>query len=84
MPGVGSELDFIILILRTLNEKGPLNQARLAELTGANKNKVGRYVEALARRGLIEKKLDPGPPRQTVITLTEAGLCLLKCLESRD
>ncbi len=81
MPEIGSEWDFIILILRTLRQAGPVNQTKLAQLTGAHKNKIGRYVEALATRGLVEKRLDPGPPRQTVVTLTRRGGCVVSCLE---
>ncbi len=81
MPAVGEEWDFIILLLKTIAREGPLNQTRLAQLTGTNKNKIGRYVEALRVRGLIEKRVDPGPPRQTLIELTEQGKCILSCLE---
>ena len=81
MPAVGEEWDFILLVLRTLAERGPLNQTQLAQLTGSNKNKIGRYVEALAARGLVEKRLDPGPPRQTIVGLTSRGRCVVSCLE---
>ena len=81
MPAVGEEWDFIMLVLRTLAERGPLNQTQLAQLTGSNKNKIGRYVEALAARGLVEKRLDPGPPRQTIVDLTSRGRCVVSCLE---
>jgi len=81
VPEVGAEWDFIILVLKTLKQSGPVNQAKLAQLTGSNKNKIGRYVEALAARGLVEKRLDPGPPRQTVIALTRRGECVLSCVE---
>ena len=83
MPAVGEEWDFILLVLRTLAEKGPLNQTQLAQLTGSNKNKIGRYVEALAARGLVEKRLDPGPPRQTVVALTPRGACVLSCFKEK-
>ncbi len=80
---VGEEWDFILLVLRTLEREGPMNQTRLAELTGSNKNKISRYVEALAKRGLVDKKLDPGPPRQTQIVLSDKGRCVISCLKER-
>ena len=81
MSEVGEEWDYIVLLLRTLDKEGPINQAKLAERMGSNKNRVGRYVNALTARGLVEKKLDPGPPRQTIIVLTKKGRCILRCLE---
>lgn len=78
---MGEEWDFILLLLRTLDREGPMNQTRLAELTGSNKNKIARYVEALASRGLIEKTIDPGPPRQAIVSLSERGRCVISCLE---
>ncbi len=81
MPGTGSEWDFIVLILRTLDEEGSMNQTHLAELTGSNKNKISRYIEALVHRGLIEKVIDPGPPRQALVKLTNHGKCIVACLK---
>jgi len=81
VSGVGAEWDFIVLLLRTLKHSGPVNQTQLAQLVGAHKNKIGRYVEALAARGLVEKRLEPGPPRQTVVSLTKRGECIVSCIK---
>ena len=79
MPTLEEVLDGVIVILKILLEK-PLNQTEIAMKTGMNKNRIGRMIEALAQRGLVEKTVDPGPPRQTIIKLTLQGECLAKCL----
>ena len=80
MPLVEETFDRIVLILKTIREHGSLSQADLARKTGINYNTVVNLVDALVARGLLDKKIDPGPPRRAIIVLTEKGGCLVECL----
>ena len=80
MPEIGEVLDLTILILKTLQEEGPLSITELAQKLGTNRNKTTRYIQALEQRGLIQKQLDPGPPRKVILTTTQKAQCILKCL----
>lgn len=80
MPDIAEILDFTHNLLKTLYKEGPSNQAQLAQKLAANKNRLYRFVQILEQRGLIIKTIDPGPPRQTIITLTPKGKCIAQCL----
>ena len=78
MPEIGEVLDLTILILKTLNQ-GPHNITELAQKLGTNRNKITRYIQALEQRKLIQKQLQPGPPREVILTLTPKAKCILQC-----
>ncbi|MEB3789184.1 MAG: MarR family transcriptional regulator [Desulfurococcales archaeon] len=80
MPEIGEVLDMTVLILKTLHEEGPLSITELAQKLGTNRNKTTRYIQALEQRQLVQKQLDPGPPRKVILTVTSKTKCILECL----
>lgn len=51
------------LLLRTLDEAGPLSINSLAERVGLDGSTVTRQVATLLRDGLVERRVDPGDRR---------------------
>ena len=62
------------VILRHLQQDGPLNVSALAGRLNLDGSTVTRQVTALERDGLIERRRDPRDGRGTVIAPTEKGL----------
>jgi len=52
--------------------------ARLADDVGLSLSRVSRIVDALARRGLVERQTCPEDARATNAWLTDAGLALVR------
>jgi DNA-binding MarR family transcriptional regulator len=63
-------------VLATLAEEPGIDQRRLAEAMGSDRNSTSQMVDALAGRGLIQRDVDPEDRRARVLHLTEAGRAL--------
>lgn len=59
--------------LATLAEEPGIDQRRLAEAIGIDRNSASQLVEALERRGLIARDVDPQDRRARVLHLTAEG-----------
>jgi DNA-binding MarR family transcriptional regulator len=62
--------------LRTLvilSNRGPVNQATLADLLGVQPSATGRMVERLVAAGLIDRLPHPTSRRELLAALTERG-----------
>lgn len=62
--------------LATLAEEPGIDQRRLAEALGIDRNSAGQVAEALARRGLIRREVDPADRRARHLVITEEGRAL--------
>jgi DNA-binding MarR family transcriptional regulator len=62
------------VILRQLQQDGPMNVSALADALTLDGSTVTRQLTALQRDGLIERRPDPEDGRGTVISATERGL----------
>jgi DNA-binding MarR family transcriptional regulator len=62
------------VILRHLQEAGPLNVSALADRLNLDGSTVTRQVTAMEREGLIEREPDPSDGRGTLVSATAAGL----------
>lgn len=59
-----------------LHESGPLRQTQLASRMGLGRAAIGTTIEALERRGLLERHPDPQDKRAWLVSVTEAGRAL--------
>jgi DNA-binding MarR family transcriptional regulator len=62
--------------LATLAEEPGIDQRRLAEAIGIDRNSASQLVEGLERRGLIARDVDPQDRRARVLHLTGQGRTL--------
>lgn len=62
--------------LASLAEEPGIDQRRLAEALGIDRNSAGQIAEALAQRGLIRREVDPADRRGRHLFLTDAGRAL--------
>lgn len=61
-----------------LDRDGPNTTAALARMEQISPQSMGATLAALEARGLIGRSPDPGDGRRIVMTLTEAGLAVLR------
>jgi DNA-binding MarR family transcriptional regulator len=59
--------------LSRLDRAGSATPSELARAEQISPQAMGATVSALAGRGLVERRPDPGDGRRTVLSLTEAG-----------
>lgn len=72
--GIHDDLDRAeYLLLRTLDECGPMDINGLAAALGLNPSTVGRQVSASQLSGLVERTPDPEDRRRCIVTPTEHG-----------
>jgi DNA-binding MarR family transcriptional regulator len=64
--------------LTRLDRGGPATASELAKLEQISPQSVGATLGALEAKGLIERRPDPGDGRRAVLSVTEAGLGLLR------
>jgi DNA-binding MarR family transcriptional regulator len=64
--------------LTRLDRNGPATASALAKLEQISPQSMGATLGALEARGLIERRPDPGDGRRAVLSVTEAGLRLLR------
>jgi DNA-binding MarR family transcriptional regulator len=64
--------------LARLDRGGPATSAALARLEQISPQSMGATLGGLEARGLVQRRPDPGDGRQAIISLTEAGLRVLR------
>jgi DNA-binding MarR family transcriptional regulator len=64
--------------LARLDRGGPTTSAALAKLEQISPQSMGTTLGGLERRGLVERRPDPGDGRRIVMSLTDAGLQTLR------
>lgn len=60
-------------VLAVLARFGPLTSSGVVQRTAMDKVQVSRAVSRAAQRGLVERSVDAGDRRRTVLQLTRAG-----------
>ncbi|MEY9855586.1 DNA-binding MarR family transcriptional regulator [Catenulispora sp. GAS73] len=71
------------LLLRALDEAGPLNINALAVQLGLDPSTAGRQVSVLQAAGLVERRPDPADRRRSVVTPTPEGAELMRHVQAR-
>jgi DNA-binding MarR family transcriptional regulator len=64
--------------LTHLDRSGPSAPSELARMEQISPQSMGATLAALQARGLIQRRPDPGDGRRSVMSLTDAGLALLR------
>ena len=64
--------------LARLDRTGPATPGTLAKIEQISPQSMGATLAALEARGLIARQADPGDGRRVVLSVTEAGLELLR------
>jgi DNA-binding MarR family transcriptional regulator len=64
--------------LARLDRGGPATASALARLEQISPQSMGATLGALETKGLVERRADPGDGRRVVLSVTEAGLSLLR------
>jgi DNA-binding MarR family transcriptional regulator len=64
--------------LARLDRGGPTTPGELAKQEQISPQSMGATLAALQARGLIERRADPGDGRRAVMSVTDAGLDLLR------
>jgi DNA-binding MarR family transcriptional regulator len=64
--------------LARLDRTGPATPGALAKIEQISPQSMGATLAALEARGLIARQADPGDGRRVVLSVTEAGLELLR------
>jgi DNA-binding MarR family transcriptional regulator len=64
--------------LTRLDRGGPATASALAKLEQISPQSMGATLGALEAKGLIERRPDPGDGRRAVLSVTEAGLRLIR------
>ena len=64
--------------LARLDRGGPTTPGELAKQEQISPQSIGATLAALQARGLIERRPDPGDGRRAVMSVTDAGLDLLR------
>jgi DNA-binding MarR family transcriptional regulator len=67
-------------VLTALAATGPVSQQRLAESLHVNRTLMVAVADALERRGLVERRRDPGDRRSYALHVTPAGAATLERL----
>ncbi len=62
--------------LETLARRGPLRSQALADLLWLDKSTVTRVVDALVRKGYVERRRDPDDARALALGITAGGRAL--------
>ncbi len=62
--------------LGSIDDRPGIDQRRLAERMGIDKDTAGDLVAALEARGLLERRIDPADRRARTLHLTPEGLAL--------
>jgi DNA-binding MarR family transcriptional regulator len=64
--------------LARLDRGGPATASALARLEQISPQSMGATLSALEARGLVERRPDPGDGRRVVLSVTDAGLQVLR------
>lgn len=65
--------------LEIISEK-PVNLTKLSQQLLLSYPATLNLVEALEKTGLVQRQIDPGPPRQIIVAPTPLGKCIAQCL----
>jgi DNA-binding MarR family transcriptional regulator len=60
-------------LLAYIEEGSPMTQVRLSERLGSGRAAVGSRIDALERRGVVERRPDPSDRRVWLVHITDAG-----------
>lgn len=71
------------LMLRTLDESGPLDINGLATSLGLDPSTAGRQVAALQNAGLVARSPAPSDRRRSIVTPTPEGLHRMETVRER-
>jgi DNA-binding MarR family transcriptional regulator len=61
-------------LVASLGRRPPMSVARLAEAVGMDKGQISRALAELVTRKLVAKEVNPLDNRETLVSLTKAGL----------
>ena len=67
-------------VIRVLAEAGQTDASKVAERAHILAPSLTRMIKAMTERGLIEKARDAGDGRRVMLTITPAGLALLRAV----
>lgn len=71
-------------ILNILFQKQPLSQKELQDILQVEAGSLSEILAKLERNGFINRSKDKNDKRRLVISLTEKGICKMKCKKSND
>jgi DNA-binding MarR family transcriptional regulator len=71
------------LLLRVLDERGPMDIGALAGALGLDPSTTGRQVNGVERAGFVERTTAPADRRRSVIALTERGVDAMAAVRRR-
>lgn len=71
-------------LLAFVEESGPLTQTRLAQRLGLGRAATGSVIDALEKRGLVERQPDPDDRRVWLVTVTRTGKDLVDQVNASD
>ena len=74
----GGELSWPELSALARLERGPTTSAALAKLEAISPQSMGATLAGLEARGLVERHPDPSDGRRVVLSVTAAGLAVLR------
>lgn len=66
-------------VLEVLLHKGPTPVNAIGDRVGLTSGSITVAVDRLEKKGLVERRADPGDRRARVVHLTEAGDRLIRC-----
>jgi DNA-binding MarR family transcriptional regulator len=73
LAGLGLKISEAYL-LPHVHQQGPMTQTQLAENLGLGRAATGALIDALERKGLVERTPDPGDRRVWLVATTEAAV----------
>lgn len=71
------------LLLRTLDDSGPMNINALAAVVGLDPSTAGRQVSVLQKAGFVARSPDPADRRCSVVTPTAEGLARMREVQTK-
>ena len=70
----------LLAVLGALDDRGPMNQRRLTEITRVEKSSMVIFVDMLEAEGWVRRVRDPADRRAQIVELTEEGLAKFRLL----
>jgi MarR family transcriptional regulator, transcriptional regulator for hemolysin len=77
LAGLGLKISEAYL-LPHVHDQGPMTQTQLAENLGLGRAATGALVDALERKGLVERSPDPGDRRVWLVATTQAAAAVVE------
>lgn len=72
------------MLLAFVDQNGPMTQTRLADRLGVGRPATGCVVDALERRGLVERRRHPTDRRVWLVATTEAAAAVVDEIDAID